>query len=109
MRGYVIRVNDKETERDRVAGKLLSGAALTEKQMLCLSLSLYDGYSYADIGEQIGITKQAVERIINRAKHRLQKAGITLPVVERKPQPKEILLSSEDFDFIPTDKIKRVF
>ena len=42
----------------------LYGALLTEKQQRCLSMSLFDDYSLSEIGEALGISRQAVHDML---------------------------------------------
>jgi len=43
------------------------GALLTKKQQECLHLHLYDDFSLSEIGEELGISRQAVYDNIHRA------------------------------------------
>ena len=45
----------------------LYGALLTEKQQSCLSMSLFDDYSLSEIGEALGISRQAVHDMLHRS------------------------------------------
>ena len=45
----------------------LYGALLTERQQRCLELHLYEDFSLSEIGEELGISRQAVYDNIHRA------------------------------------------
>ena len=49
----------------------LYGALLTGKQRECLHLHIAEGFSLAEIGETLGITRQAAHESIRRAEHAL--------------------------------------
>ena len=45
----------------------LYGALLTEKQQKCLEMHLFEDFSLSEIGEAMGISRQAVYDTIHRA------------------------------------------
>ena len=45
----------------------LYGALFTERQQRCLELHLYEDFSLSEIGEELGISRQAVYDNIHRA------------------------------------------
>ena len=50
----------------------LYGALLTEKQQECLRLHLFEDFSLAEIGESLGISRQAVYDNIHRAQKAME-------------------------------------
>ena len=50
----------------------LYGALLTEKQQKCLELHLFEDFSLSEIGEDLGISRQAVYDIIHRSEQAME-------------------------------------
>ncbi len=50
----------------------LYGALLTEKQQKCLELHLFEDFSLSEIGEELGISRQAVYDIIHRSEQAME-------------------------------------
>lgn len=59
------------------------GALLTEKQQQCLHLHLYDDFSLSEIGEELGISRQAVYDNIHRAEKAMKSYDKKLGLVAR--------------------------
>ena len=59
------------------------GGLLTEKQRDCFSMHYLDDFSLAEIGEQSGITPQAVADLLKRANILLEKYEQKLGLVEK--------------------------
>ncbi len=69
----------------------LYGALLTEKQQECIRMYLADDFSLAEIGECIGISRQAVYDNIHRAEKALAEYESKLCFGERSRQRREAL------------------
>lgn len=50
----------------------LYGALLTEKQQKCLEMHLFEDFSLSEIGEAMGISRQAVYDTIHRAEQAME-------------------------------------
>ena len=61
----------------------LYGALLTEKQQECLRMHLFEDFSLSEIGEELGISRQAVYDNI----HRSEKAMASYESIEGLRQP----------------------
>ena len=48
------------------------GMLLTEKQRRCLELHLFDDFSLAEVGEAVGVSRQAAYDIIHRSEQTLE-------------------------------------
>ena len=48
------------------------GMLLTEKQRRCLELHLFDDFSLAEVGEAVGVSRQAAYDIIHRSEQALE-------------------------------------
>lgn len=59
------------------------GALLTKKQQECLHLHLYDDFSLSEIGEELGISRQAVYDNIHRAEKAMNEYESKLGLAER--------------------------
>ena len=69
----------------------LYGALLTPKQQQCLQLQLYDDLSLSEIGEQLGISRQAVYDNIHRAERAMSEYEAKLGLVARYETEREVL------------------
>ena len=59
------------------------GALLTKKQQECLHLHLYDDFSLSEIGEELGISRQAVYDNIHRAEKAMKEYEAKLGLAAR--------------------------
>ncbi len=69
----------------------LYGALLTEKQQRCLSMSLYDDYSLSEIGETLGISRQAVHDMLHRSEQVMEDYEARLGLLARRDVERETL------------------
>ncbi len=69
----------------------LYGALLTEKQQECVRMYLADDFSLAEIGECIGISRQAAYDNIHRAEKALEEYESKLGFGERSRERRESL------------------
>ena len=69
----------------------LYGALLTEKQRRCLSMSLFDDYSLSEIGEALGISRQAVHDMLHRAEQTMEEYETRLGLIARQDAERKIL------------------
>lgn len=67
------------------------GALLTQKQQACLRFHLYDDLSLSEIGEALGISRQAVYDNIHRASKTMQLYEKKLQLVERYHRERQVL------------------
>ena len=67
------------------------GALLTQKQQECLHLHLYDDLSLSEIGEELGISRQAAYDNIHRAARTMQSYEKRLRLVARCQEELKIL------------------
>ena len=76
------------------------GALLTEKQQKCLHLHLYDDFSLSEIGEELGISRQAVYDNIHRAEKAMKsyeaKLGLALRYQRERKELQVIDAGIED-------------
>ncbi len=61
----------------------LYGELLTEHQQKCMELYLFENFSLAEIGEEMGISRQAVHDNIHRSQKAMEKYEEKLKLVER--------------------------
>ena len=78
----------------------LYGALLTEKQQECLRLHLFDDFSLSEIGEELGISRQAVYDNIHRSEKAMesyeQKLGLAARYSEERQELAKIYESIKD-------------
>ena len=67
------------------------GALLTEKQQRCLSMSLFDDYSLSEIGEELGISRQAVHDMLHRSEQAMEEYESRLGLLARRDAERETL------------------
>ena len=67
------------------------GALLTEKQQRCLSMSLFDDYSLSEIGEELGISLQAVHDMLHRSEQAMEEYEARLGLLARRDAERETL------------------
>lgn len=59
------------------------GMLLTEKQRRCLELHLFDDFSLAEVGEAVGVSRQAAYDIIHRSEQALESYEEKLGLLQR--------------------------
>ena len=69
----------------------LYGALLTERQQRCLELHLYEDFSLSEIGEELGISRQAVYDNIHRAEAAMKSYEAKLGLVARYQKERAVL------------------
>ena len=78
----------------------LYGALLTEKQQECLRLHLFEDFSLSEIGEELGISRQAVYDNIHRSEKAMesyeQKLGLAARYHEERQELATIYESIKD-------------
>ena len=57
-------------------------AGLTEKQMECLSMYVFDGLRQPEIAERLGVSQPAVSQLISKAQEKLAKVGLRAKKLE---------------------------
>ncbi len=78
----------------------LYGALLTEKQQECLRLHLFEDFSLSEIGEELGISRQAVYDNIHRSEKAMEsyekKLGLAARYHEERQELAKIYESIRD-------------
>lgn len=74
----------------------LYGALLTEKQQKCLSMSLLEDYSLSEIGESLGISRQAVHDTLHRSEQAMEEYEARLGLLSRREAERETLTKVYD-------------
>lgn len=69
----------------------LYGALLTERQQRCLELHLYEDFSLSEIGEELGISRQAVYDNIHRAEVAMKSYEAKLGLAARYEKERAVL------------------
>lgn len=64
----------------------LYGPLLTEKQRQCLDLYLLQDFSLAEVGEAVGISRQAAHDMVHRAERSMQAYEEKLKLLARREQ-----------------------
>ncbi len=67
----------------------LYGPLLTEKQQKCLSMHLFEDFSLSEIGEELGISRQAVYDMLHRSREALENYENKLGILARREKKKE--------------------
>lgn len=67
------------------------GMLLTEKQQRCLELHLFEDFSLSEIGEAVGVSRQAVYDIIHRSEQALETYEQKLGLLKRLTEEHEEL------------------
>ena len=70
----------------------LYGALLTEKQQECLRMHLFDDFSLSEIGESLGISRQAVYDNIHRSEKAMESYEEKLGLVRRYQAERQALV-----------------
>ena len=71
----------------------LYGPLLTEKQQECLRLHLFEDFSLSEIGEELGISRQAVYDNIHRSQKSMEAYEAKLGLAARYQREREELAS----------------
>ena len=69
----------------------LYGMLLTEKQRRCLELHLFDDFSLAEIGEALGVSRQAADDMVHRSEQALEGYEEKLGLLRRLAEEHEEL------------------
>ncbi len=69
----------------------LYGALLTDRQRLCLSMSLFEDYSLSEIGESLGISRQAVHDTLHRSEQAMEAYEAQLGLLALRDAERETL------------------
>ena len=69
----------------------LYGPMLTEKQYKCLSMYLDEDFSLSEIGEDLGVSRQAVHDLLSRARQKMEDLETELGLAKRQQQQREAL------------------
>ena len=69
----------------------LYGALLTKRQQKCMELCLFDDFSLTEIGENLGISRQAAHDSIHRSQKIMEEYEAKLGLVERFRLEREAL------------------
>ncbi len=69
----------------------LYGALLTKKQQKCLSMSLLEDYSLSEIGEALGISRQAVHDTLHRSEQAMEDYELRLGLLARRERDQRML------------------
>lgn len=64
----------------------LYGALLTERQQQCLTMHLFEDFSLSEIGESLGISRQAVYDMLHRAEQTMEGYESRLGFLARRRQ-----------------------
>jgi len=88
-----------QTQRAR-----LREAGLTPLQTWALALHVWDGLSYSQIAERLGITPQAAGKHVRAARRKLRRAGLDL----RPPRDQPIEVVHADIDRLSPTCIRGV-
>ncbi len=67
------------------------GALLTEKQQECLKMHLFEDFSLSEIGEELGISRQAVYDNIHRSEKAMESYEEKLGLVARYQRERAVL------------------
>ena len=78
------------------------GMLLTEKQRRCLELHLFDDFSLAEVGEAVGVSRQAAYDIIHRTEQALagyeEKRGLLRRLAKEHAELSAIRRASRKLD-----------
>jgi len=69
----------------------LYGALLTEKQQSCLRLHLFEDLSLSEIGEELGISRQAVHDMLKRSAQTMEAYEERLGLLAKQKKEREAL------------------
>ena len=73
---------EQDFEQRMRLGRLFDmyGGLLTEKQQQCLKYYFYDDLSLTEIGEELGVSRQAVHDLLKRVEQTLERTSCSLDV-----------------------------
>lgn len=74
----------------------LYGALLTQRQQDCLRLHLYEDFSLSEIGEELGISRQAVYDNIHRAEAAMKSYEAKLGLAARYEKERRVLAGVDE-------------
>lgn len=72
------------------------GSLLTEKQQRCLSMHLFEDYSLSEIGEALGISRQAVHDMLRRSEQVMENYEARLGLLSRRESERKTLTEIYD-------------
>ena len=86
---------EQDFEQRMRLGRLFDmyGGLLTEKQQQCLKFYFYDDLSSTEIGEELGVSRQAVHDLLKRVEQTLERNEKKLGLLARDEADKERLRS----------------
>lgn len=86
---------EQDFEQRMRLGRLFDmyGGLLTEKQQQCLRFYFYDDLSLTEIGEELGVSRQAVHDLLKRVEQTLERNEKKLGLLARDEADKERLRS----------------
>lgn len=86
---------EQDFEQRMRLGRLFDmyGGLLTEKQQQCLKFYFYDDLSLTEIGEELGVSRQAVHDLLKRVEQTLERNEKKLGLLARDEADKERLRS----------------
>lgn len=67
------------------------GGLLTEKQQQCLGLYFYDDLSLSEVGDELGVSRQAVHDLLKRVEQTLEKYESKLHLLAKSEADRERL------------------
>ena len=67
------------------------GGLLTDKQQQCLRLYFYDDLSLSEIGDELGVSRQAVHDLLKRVEQTLERNEEKLRILERMERERGML------------------
>lgn len=67
------------------------GGLLTEKQQQCLSLYFYEDLSLSEVGDELGVSRQAVHDLLKRVEQTLEKYESKLKLLAKNEAEREQL------------------
>ncbi len=69
----------------------LYGALLTEKQQRCLSLYFFEDYSLSEVGDALGVSRQAAYDLLHRSEQALAAYEERLGLLARRQKEQAVL------------------
>lgn len=69
----------------------LYGSMLTSKQQKALSLQLDEDFSLSEIGEELGVSRQAVHDLLTRTRQKLEEYESELRFIEQQQEQRTVL------------------
>lgn len=87
----------------------LRAAKLTDRQLACLSLYYFDGFTHREIAEQLGIGRRTVTDHMRDGRKKLRALGLEPQRLEMDAPPKIQLMDPRAIDALGPDDIKAVW